>query len=64
MLFICTVYINIFQIGETLLVRPVTEAGAVSADVFLPKGAVWYNYFTGMPMEAGVQHTGKIIWGY
>ena len=45
------------------MVRPVTEAGAVSADVFLPKGAVWYNYFTGMPMEAGVQHTGKILEG-
>ena len=64
MVFICPVYINIFQIGEALLVRPVTEAGAVSADVFLPKGAVWYNYFTGMPMEAGVQHTGKILEGY
>lgn len=47
--------------GNALLVRPVTDAGATSADVFLPKGALWYNYFTGKPMESGVQHTGKIV---
>jgi alpha-D-xyloside xylohydrolase len=48
-------------VGNALLVRPVTDAGATSADVFLPKGALWYNYFTGKPMESGVQHTGKIV---
>ena len=55
-------FINL-QVGNALLVRPVTDAGAVSADVMLPKGSLWYNYFTGKPMESGVQHTGrKIIW--
>ena len=48
-----------YQVGNSLLVRPVTDAGVVSADVLLPKGELWYNYFTGKPMEAGVQHTGK-----
>ena len=43
-----------FQVGDSLLVKPVTDAGAVSATVLLPKGALWYNYFTGKPMEAGV----------
>lgn len=46
-----------YMVGNALLVRPVTDAGATSADVFLPKGALWYNYFTGKPMESGVQHT-------
>ena len=49
---------NNFQVGNALLVRPVTDAGAVSAEVMLPKGALWYNYFTGKPLESGVQHTG------
>ena len=52
------------SVTEALLVRPVTDAGVASTEVFLPKGATWYNYFTGMPMEAGVQHTGKIIQMY
>ena len=48
-----------YMVGNSLLIRPVTDAGATSADVHLPKGALWYNYFTGKPMESGVQHTGK-----
>jgi alpha 1,3-glucosidase len=46
-----------YMVGNALLIRPVTDAGVTSVDVSLPKGAVWYNYFTGKPMEAGVQHT-------
>ena len=60
-LIVFNVVICSFQVGDSLLVKPVTDAGAVSANVLLPKGALWYNYFTGKPMEAGVQHTGKII---
>ena len=40
---------------------PVTESGATSATVTLPKGALWYNYFNGKSMESGAQHTGNYI---
>ena len=47
------------KVGDSLLVSPVTESGATSAAVTLPKGALWYNYFNGKSMESGVQHTGN-----
>ena len=46
------------KVGDSLLVSPVTESGATSAAVTLPKGALWYNYFNGKSMESGAQHTG------
>ena len=49
------------KVGDSLLVSPVTESGATSAAVTLPKGALWYNYFNGKSMESGAQHTGNYL---
>lgn len=35
-----------YMLGSGLLIRPVTQAGQKSVDVYLPKSDVWYNYKT------------------
>jgi alpha-D-xyloside xylohydrolase len=42
-----------FMFGPSLLVAPVTEAGATSRDVYLPKGADWYDFWTGQRIGGG-----------
>lgn len=42
-----------FMFGPALLVAPVTEEGATSRDVYLPKGAEWYDFWTGKRMSGG-----------
>jgi alpha-D-xyloside xylohydrolase len=42
-----------FMFGPTLLVAPVTEAGATSREVYLPKGTDWYDFWTGKRIVGG-----------
>jgi alpha-D-xyloside xylohydrolase len=42
-----------FMFGPSLLVAPVTAQGATSRDVYLPKGADWYDFWTGRRMTGG-----------
>jgi alpha-D-xyloside xylohydrolase len=42
-----------FMYGPSLLVAPVTKPGATSRDVYLPKGADWYDYWTGQLFHGG-----------
>ena len=41
-----------FLLGPALLVNPVTEPGAASRRVYLPRGT-WYDFWTGAPFEGG-----------
>ncbi len=41
-----------FLFGPALLVNPVTEPGAISRHLYLPK-AKWYNFWTGEAIEGG-----------
>jgi alpha-D-xyloside xylohydrolase len=42
-----------FMFGPAMLIAPVTEAGVTSRRVYLPKGAAWYDFWTGERMEGG-----------
>ncbi|MGC2162612.1 MAG: TIM-barrel domain-containing protein [Silvibacterium sp.] len=42
-----------FMFGHDLLVAPVTEQGATSRDVYLPKGTDWYDFWTGQRIAGG-----------
>jgi alpha-D-xyloside xylohydrolase len=42
-----------FMFGPSLLVAPVTDAGATSRDVYLPKGSDWYDFWTGERIAGG-----------
>jgi alpha-D-xyloside xylohydrolase len=44
---------NEFMFGPSLLVAPITEAGAVSRDVYLPEGTDWYDFWTGRRIAGG-----------
>ena len=44
-----------FMFGPALLVNPVTEAGATTRRVYLPKDATWYDFWTGEKLTGG-QH--------
>lgn len=39
--------------GPSLLVNPVTEKGAVSRSVYLPKGKVWFDLYSGQSYAGG-----------
>ena len=41
-----------FLFGPSLLVNPVTEPGAISRHLYLPKSK-WYNFWTGEALEGG-----------
>ncbi|MDY3979184.1 MAG: glycoside hydrolase family 31 protein [Tidjanibacter sp.] len=41
-----------FMFGGDLLVAPVTEQGATSRSVYLPKG-LWYDYYSGEQLKGG-----------
>jgi alpha-D-xyloside xylohydrolase len=43
-----------FMLGPSLLAAPVTEAGSAERRVYLPKGADWYDFWTG-ERAAGAQ---------
>ena len=42
-----------FLFGPSLLVAPVTEAGATERDVYLPAGTDWYDFWTGERLHGG-----------
>jgi alpha-D-xyloside xylohydrolase len=42
-----------FMFGPSLLVAPVTEEGATSRRVYLPKGTDWYDFWTGERIVGG-----------
>jgi alpha-D-xyloside xylohydrolase len=42
-----------YMFGPAFLVAPVTEQGATSRSVYLPKGAGWYNYWTNEYFHGG-----------
>jgi len=42
-----------YLFGPSLLVAPVTEAGAVSRSVYLPSGSDWYDFNTGEKHAGG-----------
>jgi alpha-D-xyloside xylohydrolase len=42
-----------YMFGPSLLVSPVTTAGARSREVYLPAGADWYDFWTGERLEGG-----------
>jgi alpha-D-xyloside xylohydrolase len=48
-----------FMFGPSILVAPVTEAGAVSREVYLPAGANWYDFWTGAQVAGGEKVTRK-----
>jgi alpha-D-xyloside xylohydrolase len=43
-----------FLFGPSLLVSPVVEESATERSVYLPKGAVWYDFWTGETKQGGV----------
>ncbi|HEV2275122.1 MAG TPA: TIM-barrel domain-containing protein [Acidobacteriaceae bacterium] len=42
-----------FMFGPSLLVAPVTEAGAAARSVYLPRGADWFDFWTGARVSGG-----------
>ena len=44
---------NQFMFGPSLLVNPVTTAGATSRNVYLPAGAGWFDFWTGTNYAGG-----------
>lgn len=42
-----------FLWGRDMLVAPVTEKGATSRKVYLPKGSAWFDFWTGEKTEGG-----------
>jgi alpha-glucosidase len=44
-----------FTFGDKILISPITEAGAVKKNVYLPAGK-WYNYWTHELLNGGQEH--------
>jgi len=42
-----------YMFGPAFLVAPITEQGATSRTVYLPKGSDWYNYWTNERLHGG-----------
>ena len=42
-----------FMFGPAIMVAPVTERGATSRDVYLPRGSAWVDFWTGKPVTGG-----------
>lgn len=42
-----------YMFGKALLVAPVTDAGITEANVYLPKAASWYDFWTGKKFTGG-----------
>lgn len=45
--------------GPSLLVAPVTEAGATARAVYLPEGR-WFDFWTGETVVGGAEHSGAV----
>ncbi len=47
-----------FMLGRELLIAPVLSAGAITREVYLPKGPdAWFDFHTGQRYEGGQKHT-------
>ena len=46
-----------FMMGPSMLVAPVTDAGAVDRSVYLPANVDWYDFWTGAKVEGGKRVT-------
>jgi alpha-D-xyloside xylohydrolase len=44
---------NQFMFGPSLMVNPVTTAGATTRSVYLPAGTAWYDFWTGSTIAGG-----------
>jgi len=42
-----------YMFGKSFLVAPITEAGVKDWNVYLPKAAAWYDFWTGKRFEGG-----------
>ena len=42
-----------YMFGKSILVAPIIEPGAKQWDVYLPKSAVWYDFWTGKQFNGG-----------
>ncbi len=42
-----------FMFGKSILVAPITEAGVTEWNVYLPKSATWYDFWTGKRFNGG-----------
>ncbi|HOO85145.1 MAG TPA: glycoside hydrolase family 31 protein, partial [Prolixibacteraceae bacterium] len=42
-----------FMFGKAFLVAPITEAGSIQREVYLPKAVDWYNFYTGERFSGG-----------
>jgi alpha-D-xyloside xylohydrolase len=42
-----------YMFGKSLLVAPVTEAGAKNWEIYLPKTTAWYDFWTGDKLQGG-----------
>lgn len=42
-----------FMLGPSILVAPVTQAGATNRSVYLPDGTAWYDFWTGAKVQGG-----------
>ena len=42
-----------YMFGKAFLIAPITEAGATQRDVYLPKSADWFNFWTGKRIKGG-----------
>ena len=44
---------NQYMFGPSILVNPVTDAGATERKVYLPKGNIWFDFWTGKTHAGG-----------
>jgi alpha-D-xyloside xylohydrolase len=49
-----------YMFGKSLLVAPVTEAGAKTCKIYLPKAAAWYDFWTDEKLS-GARETTKAV---
>ena len=42
-----------YMFGPAIMVNPVTQAGATNWNVYLPAGATWYDFWTGLTYAGG-----------
>ena len=42
-----------YMFGKAFLIAPITEAGATQRDVYLPKSADWFDFWTGKRIKGG-----------
>lgn len=44
---------DLYLWGDNFLVAPITDSGATSVEVYFPKNAAWFNFWTGQKHEGG-----------